>query len=51
VDHVDDFDRLPVLSLFILQLIKEIKYRLDRVGRSAPSTSAAEYRDSIVEVK
>jgi glycosyltransferase involved in cell wall biosynthesis len=36
---------------FILQLIKEIKYRLDRVGRSAPSTSAAEYRDSMVEVK
>jgi glycosyltransferase involved in cell wall biosynthesis len=35
---------------FMLQLIKELKYRLDRVGRRVGSSSA-EYDSSIVEVK
>jgi glycosyltransferase involved in cell wall biosynthesis len=36
---------------FILQLIKEMKHRLDRVGRSAPSTATTELRASVVEMK
>jgi len=35
----------------MLQLIKELKYRLDRVGRHAPSSAAEPFHASIVEMK